>query len=100
MTPISRREARRLGLKKYFIGQVCANGHVSERYTSNSHCCECQRHDNMGAACRCCGGPAARGAKLCGACYTMKLADNAGTGKTAWRTLANGVLVREVGDLP
>ena len=29
--------------KRYFTGKPCKKGHVSERYTSTSACCECER---------------------------------------------------------
>jgi hypothetical protein len=41
MKLISRSEAQKLGLTRYFTGQPCANGHVSERLTSNWMCATC-----------------------------------------------------------
>lgn len=35
--------AREAGLKRYFTGQRCKHGHLSERRTSDSICVECQR---------------------------------------------------------
>ncbi len=37
----SRKEAIAEGLKKYFTGEACRNGHVSPRYTQSGSCCEC-----------------------------------------------------------
>ena len=41
--PISRAEAKALGLKHYFTGKACPKGHVSKRTTHNTSCAECQR---------------------------------------------------------
>jgi hypothetical protein len=38
---ISRKEARELGLKRYFTGQPCAQGHVAPFYTKGKHCVIC-----------------------------------------------------------
>ena len=38
---ITRAEAKALGLKRYFLGTPCKNGHVCERYASNKHCLMC-----------------------------------------------------------
>lgn len=35
-------EAKRAGLKRYFTGEPCKNGHLSERYVAKSACIECQ----------------------------------------------------------
>ena len=43
MEIISRQEAQAKGLKRYFTGEPCKNGHVAERQTSNSTCMECAR---------------------------------------------------------
>lgn len=43
MKIISRKEAKSLGLKRYFTGKPCKNGHVDERSTSKSTCLECKR---------------------------------------------------------
>lgn len=42
MKIISRKEAKALGLKRYFTGMPCKNGHVAERYMQSSNCVECQ----------------------------------------------------------
>lgn len=39
---ISRDEAKVRGLVRFFTGQPCRNGHVSERLVSNKLCCECR----------------------------------------------------------
>jgi hypothetical protein len=41
MQIISRNDAKLLGLKKYFTGVPCKNGHVSERYTDTFVCQQC-----------------------------------------------------------
>lgn len=40
---ISRREAQRQGVTRYFSGAPCPKGHVSERMTSNTDCVACMR---------------------------------------------------------
>jgi len=37
---ILRCDAKKLGLKTYFTGKPCKNGHVSKRITLNGHCGE------------------------------------------------------------
>lgn len=39
-TIVSRQDAKRLGLPRYFTGKPCINGHISERYPHGS-CVEC-----------------------------------------------------------
>jgi hypothetical protein len=41
MILISRTEAKKQGLTRYFTGKPCAKGHVSERLTYNWMCAEC-----------------------------------------------------------
>jgi hypothetical protein len=41
MKLISYSEARNLGLKRYFTGKPCKNGHISERTSNNATCVEC-----------------------------------------------------------
>lgn len=41
MKKISRAEAQRQGLKRYFTGKPCKHGHVSKRVTVNGDCYEC-----------------------------------------------------------
>lgn len=38
---ITRAEAKALGLKRYFTGNACKNGHVAEKYTNCSLCVVC-----------------------------------------------------------
>lgn len=50
MNPIDRETARSLGLKMFFTGNVCRNGHLSERYVSTGNCKEClTKHKNQGS---------------------------------------------------
>lgn len=41
MKIVSRKEAIEKGLKKYYTGKTCKNGHYSERYTVGSECQGC-----------------------------------------------------------
>jgi hypothetical protein len=41
MEIIDRKEAKKAGLKKYFTGEPCKNGHITERYTSGGTCLGC-----------------------------------------------------------
>lgn len=43
MRIISRKEAIQLGLRTFFTGKPCKNGHVSERVVSTYRCVECKR---------------------------------------------------------
>jgi hypothetical protein len=38
---VTRREAKAAGLDRYFSGTLCHQHHVSQRYTSNGGCIEC-----------------------------------------------------------
>lgn len=40
---ITKEEAKALGLKRYFTGKPCLNGHLVERYAMNGGCAECRR---------------------------------------------------------
>lgn len=40
---VSKEEAKREGLKFYFTGKACRNGHVAVRRTTTGHCLECSR---------------------------------------------------------
>lgn len=42
---ISREEAKRLGLRRYFTGEPCIKGHVCERKVANYACVRC-RYEN------------------------------------------------------
>lgn len=44
MELITKRIARSTGLKRYFTGVPCVNGHLSERYVSTGHCIDCVAH--------------------------------------------------------
>ena len=39
----TRKEAKELGLTKYFTGNPCIHGHISERRVQNSVCVECKK---------------------------------------------------------
>lgn len=43
MKTVSRDEARRAGLVRYFTGKRCKRGHLAERVVSSCGCVECQR---------------------------------------------------------
>jgi len=43
MELISRKEAIKKGLIKFFTGKKCKNGHISEQYTKSWKCVECQK---------------------------------------------------------
>ena len=43
MQIISRAEAIKQGLKRYFTGKPCKHGHVAEREVFNATCVECER---------------------------------------------------------
>ena len=45
MEHVTREAAKNLGLKRYFTGLPCRNGHVAERWTLGGHCVDCQRAD-------------------------------------------------------
>jgi hypothetical protein len=41
MLPKTGKEARLLGLPRYFTGIQCKRGHISERYSQGGHCVDC-----------------------------------------------------------
>jgi hypothetical protein len=43
MKKMTRKEAKAKGLKRYFTGNACKNGHITERYTCNYECVECDK---------------------------------------------------------
>jgi hypothetical protein len=43
---ISREEAKKLGLKRYFTGKSCSRGHISERFVSTYNCLLCMADYN------------------------------------------------------
>lgn len=45
---ISRQDAQVQGLKRYFTGAACANGHMAERLTSTHACVDCKRARELG----------------------------------------------------
>lgn len=47
MRKIKRETAKKKGLKKYFEGESCCNGHIAERYVSTGACIECLRKYRM-----------------------------------------------------
>lgn len=47
MNIVSRSDARALKLKKYFTGEPCANGHISERYFPSGACKACINGDRL-----------------------------------------------------
>lgn len=46
MDIIGRNAAKAAGLKRYFTGKPCINGHFSERAVVNATCCECVKIKN------------------------------------------------------
>jgi len=46
MKIITIQEAKELGLKRYFTGEPCTHGHVSERLVSCNGCLECNAERN------------------------------------------------------
>lgn len=40
---VTRSEAKKLGLSRYYTGEACSHGHVDERSTRNGECYGCQR---------------------------------------------------------
>jgi 5-methylcytosine-specific restriction endonuclease McrA len=42
MKIISREEAKNQGLKRYFTGEPCKNGHISERWVTQKNCIQCK----------------------------------------------------------
>ena len=46
MDLISREEAKKLGLYRYYNGKPCKKGHMSQKYVSNMGCVECRNIKN------------------------------------------------------
>ena len=46
MVPTTGKEARQLGMLRYFTGIVCKRGHLSERYAADGHCVACDNQRN------------------------------------------------------
>lgn len=40
---IGKARARAKGLTRYYTGEPCSKGHISERYTKSSACCQCSK---------------------------------------------------------
>jgi hypothetical protein len=49
MDILTRKQAKLLGLKKYFTGKPCKNNHVSERYVDGGNCVECLKEKHVNA---------------------------------------------------
>jgi hypothetical protein len=45
MEIISRQKAAALGQDRYFTGESCINGHISQRWTKSKKCIECSRDE-------------------------------------------------------
>jgi hypothetical protein len=43
MKTITRMEAARKGLMRYFTGKPCAHGHIAERYVVSMACLQCNK---------------------------------------------------------
>lgn len=43
---ITRTEAAKTGMKRYYTGKPCKHGHVSERWVYNGHCVACTMESN------------------------------------------------------
>lgn len=43
-TMISRNDAKTVGLKRFFTGRPCKNGHLAERFVSTGTCVECAKN--------------------------------------------------------
>jgi hypothetical protein len=50
MEIISRAEAKRLGLRRFYTGRPCRRAHDSERQTSSGHCLQCGRENAAASA--------------------------------------------------
>ena len=44
---ISKQEAKEKGLKRFFTGLLCANGHLEERFVSTHQCMQCARDKSI-----------------------------------------------------
>ncbi len=42
---ISRREAAKNSLLKYYTGKACLRGHIAERYVKSATCTECNKQN-------------------------------------------------------
>jgi hypothetical protein len=48
---ISRSAAKAVGLKRYFTGLPCSNGHIAERHVRQGNCTECLLEDSVRPDC-------------------------------------------------
>ncbi|HFW6621196.1 TPA: hypothetical protein ACICHD_002812 [Escherichia coli] len=74
MKIVTRMEAAKAGLNRYFTGKRCRHGHLSERYVLNGTCVECamnsaNRHRNEFA----CALKSARGDTRRKSCAAMRM---------------------------
>lgn len=46
MEIITRKQAKELGLKRYYTGKECRKGHIAERFTLTGCCLECKKIHN------------------------------------------------------
>ena len=49
MKIILKKDAKLLGINRYFTGKLCKYGHISERRVSSGHCIECEVSDRVKA---------------------------------------------------
>jgi hypothetical protein len=49
MKIVTRQEAKKEGLSRYFTGEPCKHGHVAERYSGAGICVECDRARRVAA---------------------------------------------------
>lgn len=49
MRIITKHQAQKKGLRKYYIGVPCVNGHFAERYTSTGACLVCHKRSTAAA---------------------------------------------------
>jgi hypothetical protein len=47
LTLISRKQAKQLGLSKYYTGRVCSRAHRSEHFTGSGRCSTCHNELNL-----------------------------------------------------
>jgi len=47
MKIITRMDAAKAGLKRYYTGKLCKHGHKSERYVYNGHCVKCAMDSSL-----------------------------------------------------
>ena len=47
MQIVTREHEKKQGLRRYFTGVCCKNGHISERSTANKKCTECRKAETL-----------------------------------------------------